>query len=108
MIMSRLEAEFALQIRALKLPVPETEFRFHPVRQWRFDFAWSLQKFAVEIEGGGWNHGRHTRGKGFSDDLKKYSEAMRLGWQVYRCDAALIKSGEAIQVVRAMLEQCEM
>ncbi|WP_224055555.1 hypothetical protein [Vibrio penaeicida] len=68
--MSRLEAEFALQIRALKLPVPETEFRFHPVRQWRFDFAWSLQKFAVEIEGGGWNHGRHTRGKGFSDDLK--------------------------------------
>ncbi len=104
---SKLEAEFALQVRALKLPAPHREFQFHPTRKWRFDFAWPEHDLAVEVEGGGWSQGRHTRGKGFSDDLKKYSEAMRLGWLVYRCDGALIRSGEAIQVVMKLLGEVE-
>ncbi len=98
-MVSKLEAEFALQVRALKLPAPHRELQFHPTRKWRFDFAWSEHDLDVEVEGGGWIQGRHTRGKGFSDDLKK----MRLGWLVYRCDAALIRSGEAVQVVIELL-----
>ncbi|MGI0119640.1 hypothetical protein [Zooshikella sp. RANM57] len=59
---SKLEATLELHIRGMKLPKPETEYIFHPSRCWRFDFAWPDRKLAVEVEGGGWSNGRHTRG----------------------------------------------
>lgn len=62
---SNLEAIFSQQIRALKIPGPKTEYRFHAKRRFLFDFAWPEFKVAVEIEGGTWNRkkpGRHTRG----------------------------------------------
>ncbi|RDH43410.1 hypothetical protein [Zooshikella ganghwensis] len=101
--MSQLEALLELYIKEFGLTPPQKEFRFHPNRRWRFDFAWQERKFAVEVEGGAWVNGRHTRGKGFSNDLEKYHEAMALGWLVYRCDGELIKSGRAIGVIRQLL-----
>ena len=67
------------------LPVPVTEHRFHPERKWRFDLAWVPQKVALEVEGGAWTGGRHTRGAGFIKDMEKYNEANALGWSVLRC-----------------------
>ena len=32
-------------------PIPQ--LKFHPKRQWLFDFAWPLKKVAVEIQGMG-------------------------------------------------------
>ncbi|MGP4843333.1 hypothetical protein ACTXGQ_04305 [Marinobacter sp. 1Y8] len=75
------------------------------LKDWRFDFAWPDLMLAVEVEGGGWTGGRHTRGKGFQEDMVKYSEAMRLGWNIYRCDANLIKSGQALKVIEALIER---
>ncbi|WP_201746353.1 hypothetical protein [Veronia nyctiphanis] len=98
--MSALEATLAMQLLAVGVPEPEREYRFHPTRRWRFDFAWPDRLMAVEVEGGGWNGGRHTRGKGFASDMVKYSEAMRLGWTVYRCDGGLIQSGEQSRPLR--------
>ncbi|WP_281545871.1 hypothetical protein [Grimontia sp. SpTr1] len=97
--MSALEAELAFQLTALGLPEPEREYSFHPTRRWRFDFAWPALGLAVEVEGGGWTGGRHTRGKGFEQDMTKYSEAMKRGWTVYRCDRRLIQSGEAVDAI---------
>lgn len=37
------------QVRAAGLPAPVTEHRFHPVRRWRFDFAWPDEHLALEI-----------------------------------------------------------
>lgn len=54
------------------------------LRDWAFDFAWPELKLAVEIEGGIWSGGRHTRGKGFDEDCRKYNSAVKLGWRVYR------------------------
>lgn len=68
-----------------KLPAPVTEMQFHPERKWRFDFAWIEQRLALEVEGGAWSGGRHTRGSGFTSDIEKYNEATRLGWRVLRC-----------------------
>jgi very-short-patch-repair endonuclease len=60
------------------------EYRFHPQRRWRFDFAVPALKIAVEIEGGAWVHGRHNRGKGYINDMEKYNHAQLLGWKVFR------------------------
>lgn len=64
------------------LPVPHFEFRFHPVRLWRFDVAWPPSYVAVEIHGGLFRFGHHSRGKGFLDDREKISTAMLHGWRV--------------------------
>ncbi|MCX4027914.1 hypothetical protein [Spartinivicinus marinus] len=101
--MSKLEATLELHIKALKLPAPKTEYKFHPKRRWRFDFAWPDKKLAVEVEGGGWVNGRHNRGQGFANDMEKYHEAMDLGWNIYRCNSELIHSGRAVELIQKLL-----
>ena len=70
----------------------EREFKFHPVRRWRFDFVLlpvSL-KIAIEVEGGVWSRGRHTRGAGYIGDMEKYIEAALMGWTVLRYPASKV------------------
>lgn len=74
------------------------------LKDWRFDFAMPDQMLAVEVEGGGWSQGRHTRGKGFAEDLRKYDAAMRLGWVVYRCSPDMVSSGRAINTIKSLIE----
>lgn len=71
---------------AAGLPEPEAEYRFHPERRWRFDYAWPSHRVALEIEGGVFAkvQGRHSRGAGFRNDLEKYNTAATLGWRVVR------------------------
>lgn len=66
------------------LPDLRTEYAFCIGRRWRFDVASPSRMIAVEIEGGAFTAGRHTRGKGFVGDIEKYNEAAALGWVVLR------------------------
>lgn len=71
--------------RSENLPEPEPEFRFHPVRKWRFDFAWPVQMVALEVEGGIWmRKGAHNTGKAILRDIEKYNTATIMGWKVLR------------------------
>ena len=103
--MSQLEELLLLHIHAEGLPEPEREFRFHPTRRFRFDFAWPLRRrpLAVEIEGGVRMMGRHQRPGGFADDLVKYRAAMQLGWDVLRFSGAEVRDGTAVREIAAML-----
>jgi hypothetical protein len=78
---------------------PETEVRFHPTRRWRFDLAWPSMRLAVEVEGGTWAGGRHTRGAGFEADCEKYNEAALAHWTVLRVTPAMIDDGRALAVI---------
>ena len=98
-------------MRAEKLPDPVREYRFHPTRRWRFDFAYPDLKLATEVEGitsygknqnGTMKLGRHQSAKGIEADLIKYQEAMKLGWTVYRCSGQMIKSGDAIDTIKLL------
>lgn len=100
---SKGEAAFALQCRAMKLPAPTLEYRFDSTRRWRFDFAWPDALIAVEVEGGLFSGGRHTRGAGYQADLDKYNAATLQGWSVYRFSTADVMSGGAIQVISCAL-----
>lgn len=60
------------------------EFKFHPTRRWRFDYAIPQHKIAIEVEGGVWIGGRHTSPRGFLNDIEKYNTATLMGWRVFR------------------------
>lgn len=60
------------------------EYKFHPIRKWRFDYAIPEHKIALEVEGGVWTGGRHTSPKGFLGDIEKYNTATLMGWRVFR------------------------
>lgn len=102
--MSTIEELFALHCRAHKVMTPAREHRFHPTRKWRFDFAWPSAMVAVEIEGGVWTGGRHTRGSGFTADAEKYNEAALLGWRVLRFTGPMVRRGAAIEAIKKALE----
>jgi very-short-patch-repair endonuclease len=76
--------ELIVYNRLSQVRKPETEYRFHPKRLWRFDFAYPDLKIAVEFEGAIWSNGRHNRGSGFIKDCEKYNEATLMGWKILR------------------------
>ena len=82
---------------AAGIPSPEREYRFHPPRRCRFDFAWPAQKVAVEMEGVthyGAGIGRHQSAQGFVADCEKYETALIDGWRVYRVPGPWIREGK--------------
>lgn len=60
------------------------EYKFHPTRRWRFDYACEKLKIAVEIEGNVFAYGRHNSPMGYIKDLEKYNTATAMGWSVIR------------------------
>jgi hypothetical protein len=91
-------------LAAAGLPVPLREYRFHPVRRWRFDLAWPAFWVAAEIEGGYATGGRHVRPKGFLGDLEKYTEAACLGWRILRLTPRQLARGELVDLLRRALQ----
>ena len=80
-----------------------TEYRFHPVRRWRFDFAIPGHMIAIEKEGGVWTRGRHTRGKGYIGDMEKYNNATALGWRVLRFTPDQMLRAETMEIIKRTL-----
>ena len=103
---AKLPGDYAKQGDAIP-PGAVTEYRFHPVRRWRFDYAWVDARLALEVEGGAWTRGRHTRGKGFIGDMTKYNTATIMGWRILRVTPAQVDSGEAWRLVREALGGCD-
>lgn len=85
-----------VEVQLVNLPKYSKEFSFHPERRWRFDYAWTEIKVALEIHGGVFTNGRHTRGKGFTEDKVKMNSAQLLDWIVIEATAAQVKSGDML------------
>ena len=102
--MSKLEDLLERHISLCGLPSPVREFRFHPKRRWRFDFAWPLYRVAAEVDGGIYCRGRHVRGKGFERDAEKRNAAVLAGWRVLHFTPKHIKSGMAVRTIEALLQ----
>ena len=86
---------------------PDREVRFAPPRRWRFDVAWPDIRLAVEIDGGTWVSGRHTRGAGFERDCEKLNTAVLLGWRVLRFTTGMVLDGRALETILAALADTE-
>jgi hypothetical protein len=75
---------FLAGLRAAGIEDPVCEFRFCPSRKWQMDFAWPERKIALEVNGGLWSGGRHTRGSVLKD-YEKLNAAHARGWRVFQC-----------------------
>lgn len=87
------------------------QWRFHPTRRWRFDFALGHPpaphgdsktidqlKLAIEVEGGQFIGG-HKRGAAADTDYDKFNEAALRGWTVLRFSTHQVVSGQAWPVI---------
>jgi len=79
------------------------EFFFTTDRRWRFDYCIPSHKLFIEVEGGVWTGGRHTRGKGFVGDMEKYNRATSLGWKMIRVVPADLHTESTVNMIKAAL-----
>lgn len=84
--------------------MPVREYRFHPERKYRFDFAWEKQRVALEIDGAVWTGGGHTTGTGKTRDCEKDFLAAQCGWRVIRWTSSMV----GVQNCEALLEILKM
>ena len=108
-----MKADLAALCIAHGLPRPVAEYRFHPTRKWRMDYAWPENpvatalnfRLAIEVEGGAFmpGGGRHSRGAGMRADLEKYQAALDLHWIVYRILPEWLGKQSTIDTIRRLL-----
>ena len=105
------------------IPAPVTQFSeippwldyLHEVRKrekprsrpWRADFCWPAQQIVLEVQGGAFSGGRHTRGIGYTTDLQKSALLIAGGWQFYGFTAEMVraKNGRWIKLLGRAVEQ---
>lgn len=80
------------------------EYKFYPERRWRFDFAIPEHKIALEVEGGVWTQGRHTRPQGFLGDIEKYNTATLMGWRVFRTTPTNLYRTATINLLKSAIK----
>lgn len=91
-----------LILRSLNLEFVE-EYRFHPVRMWRFDLAVPALKLAIEYQGHGQTGmakgqgghiGGHASITGMAKDCEKDLHALAAGWRVLKFTALHFTPGK--------------
>jgi hypothetical protein len=96
---------FPTLCRLHDLPAPIPEYGFAaPDHRWRFDWAWLRRQVALEVNGGIWIQGRHTRGAGYLRDLAKLNEAQIRGWIVLQRTPQTLAEDETFTLIRRALE----
>ena len=101
---SALEMALLTRLERAGLPLGEGQYRFVPARLYRFDRAWPGHGMvAVEIQGGLWVNGAHSRGSGVERDCVKLSIAAALGWRVLPISKAMIEDGTAVELIAQAL-----
>lgn len=101
-VVSEGEATLVQHLKTHKISF-EQEYKFHPTRKWRADFLITGTKILIEVEGGVWSGGRHTRGKGYIGDMEKYNEAAIMGFTVLRFSTEQVKAGLAIKQIEQLV-----
>lgn len=99
-------AVFKRMCVASGLPLPVREYRFAQEamgREWEADFAWPDERIILEVEGGAWAGGRHTRGSGYLEDMRKYNAMSLLGFALLRCTPKTLCTPETVNMVADLI-----
>jgi very-short-patch-repair endonuclease len=101
---SQHEERLALHIRAQRLPAPVREFLPIEGRRFRIDFAWPDRRIALEVQGGNWSGGRHTRAGALNAEYEKVNLLVLAGWRVLLVSPEHIQRGQALAWLRELLK----
>ena len=87
------------------LPEPISEHKFHDTRRWRLDYFFDTGdvKIALEVEGGVWVRGRHTRGSGFVKDMEKYNQVAAYGIFLLRVQPKDLLTMDTVNLVKQVI-----
>lgn len=95
---------FFAALRYAGVPLPEYEVRFHPTRRWRFDYAWVDQRCALEVNGGLYVIGHHSRGASVEDDYEKLNHAAARGWRVLQVTPRKLAKPTTVSLIKLALD----
>lgn len=103
----------ACKAHGLPRPRPEYQFAMDIGRKWAFDWAWPRGEngyiepmfggTALEIQGGIWTKGRHTRGAALLKEWEKLNEAAIRNWRILYCQPEDVESGAVFEVLKRAL-----
>ncbi len=96
---------FTVACPKMGLPTPTPEYKFHATRKWRIDYYFEAngRKVGLEVEGGIWTNGRHTRGAGFAGDMEKYNAAGAMGITILRVAPCDLLKTETFNLIKKTL-----
>jgi hypothetical protein len=86
------------------IPLPEYEYKFHPTRKWRMDLAWVDKKIFVEVQGGIFVNGRHSRGAAMLKEWEKINNASAMGWRVLYCQPCDLCTMDMVKLIKECLK----
>lgn len=105
------------------IPRPETEYKFHETRKWKMDFAWphnfsdtacfldekavayytTLKPVCLEVQGGIFIQGRHSRGAALIKEWEKLNEAACLGYRILYCQPSDLCTTDMANTIKRAL-----
>lgn len=103
---SALEVTFFRQIVGVGLPLPLQQYKWHPERKFKADFAYDFPPFKllIEVDGGTWQQMGHSTGSGIERDHIKDAEALILGFKTLRLTGTMVKDGSGIKYLEQIFK----
>lgn len=99
-----MERTLDFQLKAHKITGWVRQHKFHPTRRWRLDYYFPAARLGIEIDGGIYAGGRHSRGQGMERDNEKLNAAALEGIVVMRFGPNQVKNGVAVNVISTYLD----
>ena len=90
--------------KAQGIPEPTFEYKFHPVRRWRADLCWIPQKLILEVQGGIFIQGRHSRGAAMLKEWEKLNTACGMGYRFLFCQPKDLMGAETVEQIKTALK----
>lgn len=97
------ELKLVGRIQRHGLPTPTLQVALIPGRRFRWDVVFPEQKVAVELQGGVFANGRHTRGAGFESDCEKAALGQIAGYICLSLTPGMVESGLALTLIEQAL-----
>ena len=90
--------------KTVKLSAPVFEYKFHATRKWRIDIAWPDNRLAVEVQGGIFVQGRHSRGAAMLKEWEKLNTLAGMGWRVLFCQPTDLCTDEVMGFIKLAMQ----